>query len=557
MSPPPSAHGTSERHLERLRHIGGGPLTPRDRLDVQAVLDCLPYYVMLVDADHHIVLANEAVREALAVAPEAIVGGYCPRVVHGVEGPYPGCPLEDAVAGGGCAVECDLFEDDGRIYKSAIYPTPYKTESGLDVFLHTTQDITDQRRAEERERRSLESQRAVNELLRVALEPLPLDDVLSWVLDIAASISWLAFLPKGAIFVFDPLSDDLVMRASVGLDNAVREACARVPSGTCLCGRAAANRETVFSSGSDEHHLVDHGRLASHGHYCVPIVQQDNVLGILNVYVREGHQPTSGEREFLNAVASVLAGIIQRQRAEALRRTHERIALSRGRMARVGELAAGVAHAIRNPLHGLLNSIEIFQSRVSPEDAVATQILPLMREALERIERVTRRLLSLTRDVKVAPRSTDVGALLAEVQRLVAGHADQKGVALAFEKSDLPEVVLDPERVGEALANVIGNAIDASGPGDVVTVRARFEADPSPTVIVEVEDDGEGIAADDLPRILDPFFTTKPVGEGSGLGLAITRQVMEEHDGTVEVQSELGKGTLVRLSFPRPLDVPR
>ncbi|MBW1881514.1 MAG: GAF domain-containing sensor histidine kinase, partial [Deltaproteobacteria bacterium] len=395
-----------------------------------------------------------------------------------------------------------------------------------------------------------------NDLLRIALEPLPLDDVLSWVLDIASSISWLAFLPKGAIFVFDPASDDLVMKATVGLDSHVKEACARVPSGTCLCGRAAATRETVFASGMDDRHLVDHGELAPHGHYCIPILQKDAVLGILNIYVREGHQPTPGENEFLSAVANVLAGIIQRQQTEALRRTHEQIALSRGRMARVGELAAGVAHAIRNPLHGLLNSVDIFQSRMSPDDRLAIDILPLMREALQRIERVTRRLLRLTREVKVAPRSTHVAVLLGDIQRLVAGHAEQRGVVLGFEKSDVPEVVLDPERVEEALANVIGNAIDASGPGDVVTVRARFLAAPKPTLVLEVEDTGEGIPPDDLSRVLDPFFTTKPVGEGSGLGLAITKQVMEEHDGSVEIESRVDEGTLVRLSFPCPVEGP-
>jgi len=525
-------------------------------LDVQTVLDCLPFYVMLVDADHHIVLANKAVREALEVEPEAIVGGYCPQVVHGMDGPYPGCPLEEAVCGGGCAVECDLVEDDEHIYKSAVFPTPYQTEAGLDVFLHTTRDITAQRQAEERERRTLESQRAVNDLLRIALEPLPLDDVLSSVLDIAASISWLAFLPKGAIFVFDPASDELVMKATVGLDPHVKETCARVPSGTCLCGHAAAIRKTVFASGVDHRHLIDHGELAPHGHHCVPIMQKDAVLGLLNIYVREGHQPTTGEREFLSAIANVLAGIIQRQQAEALRRTHEQIALSRGRMARVGELAAGVAHAIRNPLHGLLNCVEIFQSRMSPDDKLATDILPLMREALQRIERVTRRLLSLTREVKVAPRSTDVAVLLRDIQRLAAGHAEQRGVVLAFEKSEVPQVVLDPERVEEALANVIGNAIDASRPSDVVIVRARFQAGPKPTVVLEVEDAGEGIPQDDLSRVLDPFFTTKPVGEGSGLGLAITKQVMEEHDGSVEIESRVDEGTVVRLSFPCPADGP-
>ena len=106
--------------------------------------------------------------------------------------------------------------------------------------------------------------------------------------------------------------------------------------------------------------------------------------------------------------------------------------------------------------------------------------------------------------------------------------------------------------VVEGLTGVVSNAIDACEAGDAITITSELKGSPSPQLIVTVEDTGSGIAEEALPRVLDPFFTTKPIGEGSGLGLAITRRVMEEHGGTVEVTSELGQGTRVSLTFLGP-----
>ena len=97
---------------------------------------------------------------------------------------------------------------------------------------------------------------------------------------------------------------------------------------------------------------------------------------------------------------------------------------------------------------------------------------------------------------------------------------------------------------------MISNAIAACASGATVTLRSRLQRQPIPALVIEVEDTGCGIPDADLPRVLDPFFTTKPIGEGSGLGLAITRRVMDEHEGDIQISSRVGEGTLVRLVFP-------
>jgi PAS domain S-box-containing protein len=117
--------------------------------DISDILDALPFYVLLVDEDHHILTANRAVRTHLGVEPEEIKGRYCPKVIHGLDRPYEGCPLEEAAASGQ-AIERELLDNkDGRWLCSAIYPIQGVTSEGKRIFFHMVTDITERKRAEE------------------------------------------------------------------------------------------------------------------------------------------------------------------------------------------------------------------------------------------------------------------------------------------------------------------------------------------------------------------------------------------------------------------------
>ena len=119
----------------------------------------LPFYVMLIDADHHILLANNAVKEHLGVDLEHIIGGYCPRVIHGLNGPFPGCPLEEVVEKGH-AVEREIFDNkSGRWIMSAIYPTESRTLNDQVVYFHMVQDITEKKQAEDEIQQNLHNLR--------------------------------------------------------------------------------------------------------------------------------------------------------------------------------------------------------------------------------------------------------------------------------------------------------------------------------------------------------------------------------------------------------------
>ncbi len=261
---------------------------------------------------------------------------------------------------------------------------------------------------------------------------------------------------------------------------------------------------------------------------------------------------------YLIAFGSMLFGTVyfvqsvetRRRRIQALAAQRERIAQSRERMARIGEISSGVAHTIRNPLHGLMNCVKILQRKAAAlGDAEVDEILDMMNEGLRRISSVTQRLLSFSRttELRVQPRLP--GPLAEEALEFLRTAASERGIALEVRDEGAPEVPLDPDRFGEALISLVDNALYACEAGDRVSVVLRRD-DASGGALVLVEDTGSGIEPERIPRLFDPFYTTKAIGEGSGLGLAITRRIVEAHGGTIDVESRLGEGSVFRMRFP-------
>ncbi len=236
--------------------------------------------------------------------------------------------------------------------------------------------------------------------------------------------------------------------------------------------------------------------------------------------------------------------------AEALRRQHAQVAQARERLARIGSLVAGVAHTIRNPLHGVLSCIDMLQQRIDRQDSSAGEILDLMTEGVNRIENVTSRLLVLARETPPPSAQVDIALLVQDAMQFAEVRARARGVLVRLEIQEVPTLPVDTERLTDAVSNVIDNAIDACATNDSVTVRIQPTPSPGDGVRIEVSDTGSGIAEDEIAKIFEPFFTTKPVGEGTGLGLAITRQVVEDHDGDIRVTSQLGTGTTICIDLP-------
>jgi GAF domain-containing protein len=195
------------------------------------------------------------------------------------------------------------------------YATAHELAEDLDHFLK-----------EESVRGSLLIQQAINAILRVALEPISLDEQLHRVLGLILELPWLALERKGCIYLADEEAKLLVRKAQIGMPPGALSACAQVPFGTCLCGQAIAAKEIVFTSCLEARHTIVYPGIAPHGHYCVPICSTQRPIGLLTLYVQEGHQRLPIEEHFLRAVADVLAGIIEHQQTQDRLREQLRLA---------------------------------------------------------------------------------------------------------------------------------------------------------------------------------------------------------------------------------------
>ena len=172
-------------------------------------------------------------------------------------------------------------------------------------------------------------QMAISSILRISLEPIPLDEQLHRILDLIIQLPWLSIDAKGCIFLFDEGSMELVMKAQVRMPAGALNSCHRVPLGVCLCGQAIANDELIFTNTFDCRHEILYPSILPHGHYCVPITFGGQRIGLLNLYVRAGQEPQPHDERFLRAVADVLAGVIKRAQVEqSLRRSEERFDLA-------------------------------------------------------------------------------------------------------------------------------------------------------------------------------------------------------------------------------------
>jgi len=216
------------------------------------------------------------------------------------------------------------------------------------------------------------------------------------------------------------------------------------------------------------------------------------------------------------------------------------------RLAAIGSLAAGVAHEIRNPLSSIKGFATYLRERYrdNPEDR---RVADIMIQEVERLNRVIGQLLEFSRPLVMNRQETAVEPILRHTLKMIEGQAREKGVTFRTEfPTGTPVVSLDSDKMIQVFLNLTLNALNAMEMGGILSVTL-LRPDPR-TIRVDVADTGTGIAKEQLTRIFDPYFTTKP--SGTGLGLAIAQRIVEAHGGTINVVSELGKGTVFSVLLP-------
>ncbi len=248
--------------------------------------------------------------------------------------------------------------------------------------------------------------------------------------------------------------------------------------------------------------------------------------------------------------------IEERTRAEAqlaanlekLRHSQAQL-LQAGKMVAIGELAAGVAHEINNPLAVILGFAQGLERRTANVgDQFKVPVSSIVRETL-RCKNFVQELLIFSRTAKKTTESVDVNELIRATIVLLEARARTQGIAIVQDLAE-PTPVIEANRtqLQQVLVNLGTNAMDAMRAGGKLTIRTRRNGQDD--FYLEVADTGEGIPDEVKPRIFDPFFTTKEVGKGTGLGLSLVYEILQQHQGAISVESDLGRGTTMTVRLP-------
>jgi two-component system, NtrC family, sensor kinase len=218
------------------------------------------------------------------------------------------------------------------------------------------------------------------------------------------------------------------------------------------------------------------------------------------------------------------------------------------KLASMGQLAAGVAHEINNPLGTILLYSDILHKEVAAESQHKQDLKLIMDEAT-RCKRIVSDLLNFARQNEVLAQETDLNALVEQVVAELNGQPEFATVEMHQElEPGLPGIQADPGQLRQVFVNLMDNAAEAMPDGGRLTVSTRRVGDGQ--VAVDIQDTGTGISEENLSRLFTPFFTTKPIGKGTGLGLAIVYGIVKMHRGQIDVRSQVGTGTTFTVTLP-------
>ncbi len=237
---------------------------------------------------------------------------------------------------------------------------------------------------------------------------------------------------------------------------------------------------------------------------------------------------------------------------ETLRTTEQQLIQSE-KLASVGQLAAGVAHEINNPLGTILLFSDIMRKELPSDDARRDDLQMILNETT-RCKTIVSDLLNFARQNEVLAQTTDVNALLSQtIEEINIQPIFEKVQIIPRLEPTLPNIQADPAQLKEVFINIMTNAAEAMEEGGYLTITTAPTADE--TIKIAFQDTGCGIPEENLSKIFTPFFTTKPIGKGTGLGLAIVYGIIKMHRGQIDVESEIGAGSTFTITLPVKLPI--
>jgi two-component system NtrC family sensor kinase len=234
------------------------------------------------------------------------------------------------------------------------------------------------------------------------------------------------------------------------------------------------------------------------------------------------------------------------ERAEEMKKINAQLFRSE-KLASLGKLAAGVAHEINNPLTGILTNSSLLLEDMEKDDPNREDVEVMVKETI-RCREIVKRLLDFARQTRPQKRMASINALVDNIILLVRNQTSFRNILIEKDlAADIPDTLVDPDQIQQVFVNIILNAAEAMTKGGTLTIRSMRSSDGE-SIIITLADTGHGISEEVRERIFDPFYTTKE--HGTGLGLSISYGIIEQHGGSISVDSVMGKGSTFTISLP-------
>lgn len=304
------------------------------------------------------------------------------------------------------------------------------------------------------------------------------------------------------------------------------------------------------------------GKIVGRGaHIIATIWDGKRVVGYLSADNLLSKKPfNEHDREVLELFASTFGHLYSLKKAEEeLKEAYGRLKdvqhqlIQSAKMEVVGSLASGAAHEVKNPLAIMLQGIEYIGDKVDASDSGAHNTLERMKRAVEKADNIIRGLLDFSAVSKLSYTPQNLNSIIEKALRLVSYDVEKSKIETVREfQKDLPDVRIDDNKIEQVLVNLFLNCIYQMPDGGKMTIRTYSKEEPKrgTRVVIEIEDTGSGIPDEIMDKIFNPFFTTRRASGGTGLGLAIVRNIMDMHEGKVElVNKKAGHGAKAILTF--------
>jgi two-component system NtrC family sensor kinase len=435
------------------------------------------------------------------------------------------------------------------------------TENGRYRLGSSVRDLTRQRQIAEDLAQRARELAALDNASRALTSSLELKQVLATIIQ---EIQDLLKADRAAVLLRDATSDDLVFAAAAG-ENSEKLIGTRLPISHGIAGWVARERQSALVQEAYQDPRFWGSADARTGYLtrsivAVPIKYRGAVWGVIEAINKRDGVFDERDRDMLESLAGSAAIALENARLyQAEREQTHRLKESQTRlihaekMSALGRLAASLTHEINNPLQALRSGLTLIQAEVTEgtDPAEVVRDLQLIDQEVKRISDLMLRLREFSRPVRLETHPIDLHALLETILNLTGKQMQRHQVRVKIERDpSLPVMMASPDQLTQVFMNLVLNAIDAMPDGGLLTISTvvdRAHAD-FPVVCIAVTDTGVGIPPEVLPRVFEPFYTSKK--DGTGLGLAISFEIVKSLGGEITVASQPGAGATFTVVLP-------